>query len=184
MARGGGKKGPARKGREQKGKKPFAALPAALDIKKIGRPSKYDPSFCDLVLELGAQGKSKAQIAALIGVTRPTIDSWCAEHPEFLYAIKAATDLSLAWWETLGQTNVVRPGFNAAAFIFQMHNRFRADYRRDAKEAATTPALPAEQVEPPVTSAADDYMAPLFKRVQGRLRLVDGGKDEPKRGSK
>jgi hypothetical protein len=38
-------------------------------------------------------------------------------------------DLSHAWWEDVGQTHMVRPGFNATAFIFQMKNRFRDDYR-------------------------------------------------------
>ena len=39
-------------------------------------------------------------------------------------------DLAVAWWEDLGQLNITRPGFNATAYIFQMVNRFRDDYRR------------------------------------------------------
>lgn len=110
-------------------KQPFAELPPSLDIKNIGRPSLYDPSYCDLVLELGAEGKSRAQIAAALGVSRQTIENWCDAHPQFLDALKEAKDLELAWWETAGQMNMTRQGFNATAFIFQMKNRFRSDYR-------------------------------------------------------
>jgi hypothetical protein len=38
-------------------------------------------------------------------------------------------DLALAWWETVGQTNMCRQGLNAAAFILQMKNHFPADYK-------------------------------------------------------
>lgn len=114
-------------------KQPFAELPPSLDIRKVGRPSKYDPSFCDLILDLGAEGKSKAQIAAALGVNRDTLNEWCKQHADFSVAIKGAADLALAWWENAGQTNMTRQGFNATAFIFQMKNRFRDDYR-DASE--------------------------------------------------
>lgn len=110
-------------------KQPFAELPPALDIRKIGRPSKYDPSFCDLVLDLGAEGKSLAQIAACIGVNRATMHRWSQQHDDFRDAVKDAQELALAWWENAGQLNMTRMGFNATAFIFQMKNRFRDDYR-------------------------------------------------------
>lgn len=94
-----------------------------------GRPTKYDQSFCARVIDLGAQGKSKAQIAADLCVTRETVDIWAKTHRDFSDAIKAAYDLSLAWWENAGQFNMTRQGFNATAFIFQMKNRFRDDYK-------------------------------------------------------
>lgn len=114
--------------------KNYAELPPSLDIKKIRRPSKYDQSYCDVVIELGAQGKSKAQMAASIGVARSTFALWEREYPAFSAAVKAAMDLSLSWWEEAGQLNM-RPGFNATAYIFQMKNRFSADYK-DRQEQA------------------------------------------------
>ena len=110
-------------------KQPFAELPPALDIRKVGRPSKYDPSFCDLVLDLAADGKSRAQIAACLGVNRDTLNEWSKQHDEFSVALKNAYDIALAWWEGAGQINMMRQGFNATAYIFQMKNRFREDYR-------------------------------------------------------
>lgn len=112
-----------------KATQPHAELPEALDIKKLGRPSRYDPSYCELAIELGATGKSKTQIAAAIGVVRDTLSNWAAANPEFAQAMKFAKELEMAWWESVGQTNMTRSGFNATAFIFQMKNRFREDYR-------------------------------------------------------
>ncbi len=124
------KPGPKPKGRKtESSKQPFAALPPCLDVKKLGRPSTYDPYYCDLVIGMGAEGKSKAQIAARLGISRQCMNEWEKQHKEFGDATKAAQDLALAWWEDAGQQNMTRQGFNAAAFIFQMKNRFRADYR-------------------------------------------------------
>jgi hypothetical protein len=95
----------------------------------VGRPSKYKPEYCEQALELGKAGKSKAQIAARLGVSRPTLDAWTEEHPEFLYAVNRARDLALAWWEDQGQDGLTADKFNATAFIFQVKNRFRDDYR-------------------------------------------------------
>jgi hypothetical protein len=127
------KRKPKSKKKTESARQPFAELPPSLDIRKVGRPSKYHTSFCDLVLDLGAEGKSKAQIAAALGISRETLHAWCKQYPAFSDAIKAAADLALAWWENAGQTNMTRQGFNATAFIFQMKNRFRDDYR-DASE--------------------------------------------------
>lgn len=99
--------------------------------KKMGRPSKYEPAMCETVVALGDEGKSKAQIAAKLGVIRETVDIWAKKHPEFSDAIKEAQERALAWWEDKGQAGIDAGAgnFNATAFIFQMKNRFRADYR-------------------------------------------------------
>lgn len=97
--------------------------------RRPGRPSKYDPAFCDLVIELGEQGKSLAQMASRIGVLRETMMEWAKVHPEFSDSIKIAMQLAQSWWEEQGQIGLgMGKDFNATAFIFQMKNRFRADY--------------------------------------------------------
>lgn len=94
----------------------------------MARPTDYREEFCGRVIELGRKGKSKAQIAAALDVSRQTLDAWTKAHPEFLDAINAARDLAQAWWEDQGQTGLYAERFNATAFIFQMKNRFRDDY--------------------------------------------------------
>jgi len=97
--------------------------------RKRGRPSKYDPAFCDLVLELGEQGKSRMQMAARLGVTYDTFLEWQKRHPDFLEAVKFSQVLAQEWWEDAGQRGLTMgKAFNGVAFVFQMKNRFRTDY--------------------------------------------------------
>ncbi len=96
-----------------------------------GRKPLYEPEMCERVREYGAAGKSRAQMAAKLGVSRKTIYEWIKVHPDFNEAMEDAVDLALAWWEDKGQAGLDAGAgnFNATAFIFQMKNRFRSDYR-------------------------------------------------------
>lgn len=94
-----------------------------------GRPSTYRPEYCELVVELGSKGKSRTQIAAHIGVLRETLTDWGTANRDFAVALKVAKEREQAWWEEMGQMGLsMGKSFNATAFIFQMKNRFRADY--------------------------------------------------------
>jgi hypothetical protein len=101
-----------------------------------GRPSKYDPAFCDAVIKCGQEGMSKAEMAAELGVAYSTFDLWAQQHPEFSEAVKEARRLSQAWWEKQGRiaTFGAIDGFNATSYIFQMKNRFREDWNDTVKQ--------------------------------------------------
>lgn len=53
-----------------------------------GRPSEYDPAFCDQVEDFMALGYSKMAAAGEIGVCYNTLKAWMEVHPEFLTAVK------------------------------------------------------------------------------------------------
>lgn len=93
-----------------------------------GRPSLYDPSYCDEVIDLGKAGKSLVQMAARFDVSRQTIDNWATQNPEFLEALNRAKVHCQDWWETKGQEGMLSPGFNAAVWKKSMEARFRDDY--------------------------------------------------------
>jgi len=64
-----------------------------------GRPSSYDPAYCERVLELGEQGCSVVEMAADIGVARTTLERlWPEQYPEFMQALEQARLKSQAWW--------------------------------------------------------------------------------------
>jgi hypothetical protein len=94
----------------------------------MARPTDYLPEYCDQVVELGRQGKSHAQIAATLDVSRQTLYNWQAAHPEFLDAIMRARDLAQAWFEDKGQAGLDSSGFNASLWAKQVSCRFRDDY--------------------------------------------------------
>lgn len=93
-----------------------------------GRPSKYDPSYCDKVMELGKDGMSPVQIACELEVPRTTLLSWAEQHEEFSTALTRAKDYEQAWWERAGMNGMVGDKFNAAVWKKSMEARFRGDY--------------------------------------------------------
>ena len=94
----------------------------------VGRPSAYDLAYCEQVIALAKEGKSKAQMAAHFDVSRQTIDNWAAAHPEFLEALSRADAHCQAWWEDQGMVGMRSPGFNAAVWTKSVQARFRDDY--------------------------------------------------------
>ena len=96
-----------------------------------GRPTKYDPAFCDRVIELGRLGKSRAWIASELNVSRDTLEEWERIHPEFSDAMDEAMLCSQRWWEDAGQDGLTAgPGsFNAAVWSRSMAARFPSEWR-------------------------------------------------------
>lgn len=96
-----------------------------------GRPSEYDPAFCDQVIDLGKQGKSRAQIASALDVSRQTLINWGIAHPEFVDALTRAKDEELAWWEQQAQDGLNKgSSFNATIWAKSVSGRFpREPYR-------------------------------------------------------
>ncbi len=104
-----------------------------------GRPTDYDQSYCERVIELGKEGASKAEMAAELGIVRQTLDNWTEAHPEFMDAVKQAVSWSQAWWEKQGRVATFggTEGFNATSFIFNMKNRFPADWKDKVEQDQT-----------------------------------------------
>lgn len=105
--------------------------------RKRGRPTDYREAYCAQVVKLGRDGKSHAQIAASLGVSRQTLHNWADAHPEFLDAITHARDLAQAWFEDQGQSGLLIPGFNAALWAKQVSARFPAEYTDRQKRELT-----------------------------------------------
>lgn len=105
----------------------------------MGRPTDYDPAFCEKVMALGREGASKAEMAAELGCARSTFALWEEAHAEFSEAVKAAVDLSQAWWEKQGRLATFggTEGFNATSFIFNMKNRFPGDWKDKVEQDQT-----------------------------------------------
>lgn len=95
-----------------------------------GRPSSYDPSFCDRVVELGNEGASVVEMAVDIGVGRTTLErDWPSQHEEFSQALAHAREASQAWWERKGREGLEKTTFNSAVWSRSMAARFPHDWR-------------------------------------------------------
>jgi len=106
-----------------------------------GRPTDYDESFCDKVVELGALGKSTEQIAKELGFALRTIYLWKDTYPQFMQALSTAKELEQAWWEDQCQAYMLEykdgPKLNATLWSRSMAARFPKKYRDNSKVELT-----------------------------------------------
>ena len=104
----------------------------------MGRPTSYDPSYCDEVVELGRQGMSVVEMACSIGVSRNTLETnWTEAHPEFLEAFRRAKDESQAWWERTGRVGMLAKTIDGSIFSRSMAARFPHDWRETKRNEHT-----------------------------------------------
>ena len=97
----------------------------------MARPTKYKREMCETVIACGDQGMGSREMARELDIHHSTFVAWQNEHPEFSAAVKEALNRSQAWWESKGRQATFGgvEGFNATSFIFNMKNRFPADWR-------------------------------------------------------
>lgn len=95
-----------------------------------GRPSKYDPAYCDAVIEHMEEGASLTSFAASINVSRSTVTEWAAVHPEFSAAVNVGKAKCAAWWEKVNR-GIAREGGgtgSAQACALGLKNMAREDW--------------------------------------------------------
>lgn len=108
---------------------------------KTGRPSKYKKEYGAQLITHMTTGLSFESFGGVVGVNRDTLYAWAERHREFSDAKKRGEAVSRLFWEKMGimgMTGKVK-GFNVAAWIFSMKNRFSwRDKNEDAKEPDTS----------------------------------------------
>jgi hypothetical protein len=99
-----------------------------------GRPTKYDPSYNQIALDLFKEGASKVEVAARFMVLRGTLDEWAKHNPAFSDTLKIGMELSQGWWENQGRTSLKADGLattekiNHQLWRSNMSCRFRNDW--------------------------------------------------------
>jgi len=129
----------------------------------MARPTDYDHSYCDQVVEWGGQGKSATWMAAQIGVHRDTLYEWAKVHEEFSDAFMRARHLAQAWWEDQGQSALYAPGFNSSVWAKNMGARFRDEWGDSSKVELTGKDGGAVKTESTVKIEADE----AYKKMLG-----------------
>ena len=107
----------------------------------VGRPSLYDPKYCEEVIALGRIGKSIEQIAANLNVSLRVLYDWRDKHPEFLHALEDCKTYEQAWWEEQAAAYMVEnkesDRLNATLWSRSMAARFPKKYRESVKQEIT-----------------------------------------------
>jgi len=107
----------------------------------VGRPSLYDPAYCEQIIELGKLGKSVEQIASNLGLSLRVMYKWREEHEEFMHAMEDAKQYEQAWWEDQAQCYMVEDKesakLNSSLWTRSMAARFPKKYRESVKQEIT-----------------------------------------------
>ena len=107
----------------------------------VGRPTLYDPSLCDAVIELGKKGKSVEQIASTLNLSLRVMYLWRDTHEEFMHALEDAKQYEQAWWEDQAITYMVEykdgERLNPSLWSRSMAARFPKKYRESTKTEIT-----------------------------------------------
>lgn len=106
-----------------------------------GRPTKYDPSYCDIVIEWMEQGYSATAVAGKLRISRSTFYKWAEANPEFSDALNIGRACSQAWWEDKLRTVAETNEGNASAAIFGVKNRGAEDWLEADKTASASPVV-------------------------------------------
>lgn len=108
-----------------------------------GAPSKYDPTYTEMLIGHMASGLSYESFAGVIGISRATLYNWEEAHEEFLDAKKKGSEKNLLYWEQVGQEGlwditeyadgkpVFKKALNSTVWIFSMKNRHKWKDRQE-----------------------------------------------------
>jgi hypothetical protein len=111
-----------------------------------GRPSKYDPAFCETAEHILSEGYSEAVLAGELGVCIDTVTEWKKVHPDFSASIKIGRAKGARVWEDRLKALAERNEGNATGIIFGLKNR-QPDAWKDKTEVDATVKAQVEVVE-------------------------------------
>lgn len=108
--------------------------------KPMGRPSKYKPEYCDMLINHCTAGLSFESFAGVVNTCIDTLYEWERVHSEFSYAKKEANAKCRIFWENIGIRAMAEekdaPKINSAIWIFNMKNRFKWKDRTEIEETS------------------------------------------------
>jgi len=131
--------------------------------KPVGRPSRYKPSYCKLLVEHMALGHSAISFCNRIGLSKAQFHVWLDKYPEFKDAYSHAKVACLAKWEDMGLDYVIEKTtrtdkdgnitvtekINSALYALHMANRHQ--WRSATREIETKVTGEIEHKIKPVT---------------------------------
>lgn len=118
----------------------------------VGRPTKYDPRYCDEVIAFMAEGFSLTAFAGSIRVSRSTIQEWIEAHPDFSSAVKVGHAARTAQLES---TLLRAPdGPTVTSRIFALKNAAPEEWR-EKQEIQHGGSVRVERVERVIVDPAD-----------------------------
>ena len=104
---------------------------------KIGRPTKYKPEYCEMLVEHMTGGLSFEAFGAVADVSEDTLHEWKKVHKEFSESYKKGLSHSRKHWEEMGHDMVLAGQGNTTAWIFNMKNRFNWKDKKEIEQSGS-----------------------------------------------
>lgn len=104
-----------------------------------GRPTKYDPIYCDQMIEFMSKGYSYTAFAGHIGVNVDTLQEWSRNHRDFSVAKSIAEAACEKTLISIGHGLITgRLRGNATPWVFMMKNICKWKDRTDLEISGPT----------------------------------------------
>lgn len=123
-----------------------------------GRPSKYDPAYCQQLIDHMSEGASLLSFAAEIDVNRDTLHEWARVHPEFSEAVTRGKAKCAAWWEKVGRNLAMTGEGNATMVVFGLKNMSAGEWadRSNIDHTSSDGSMKPTQIILTAAKARDD----------------------------
>lgn len=95
----------------------------------FGRPTKYNPAFCQFAVDHLALGFSRKSLAGNLAISLSTLQDWITKHEDFAIAVKIGQSLSADWWEAKLRDITNGEIGNASTCIFGVKNRSQEEWQ-------------------------------------------------------
>lgn len=140
----------------------------------MGRPTKYDPKYCEELIDHMAEGLSFESFAGRIKVTFQTLYNWEKANADFFEAKRLGEAMGLLQAERMGLAGMHNPKeFSTGVYAFWMKNRFR--WRDRTPEEIKEDVRPLIIVKP---STGDREILTNTKAVKALDVGSDGSSEE------
>lgn len=143
----------------------------------VGRPTLYDPSYCEKLLRLAENGNSLTQCAVKLGLDKATLLSWAEVHPEFNTAMIMAGEAAKCWWEDVGMIGMVSDKFNTGVWVRSMAARFRDEYTERRQTEIAGEIVEKRELTISARNLDPDAREALKQALLSVKRAVDGDDD-------
>jgi hypothetical protein len=139
---------------------------------------KYDPAYCNKIIELASTGCNVHQLARGIGVSTATLYNWVTDYPEFAEAKEQAQTNYLAWLSDVANDNFLNRNFNSRTHeLMWVGANYHASQRALKRGIADTPN-PTHQCYLIINALLEGVIAPdraevLINLITNTHKLID-----------
>lgn len=147
------------------------------EIIEMGRPSKYDQSYCEKMQEIMSKGRvSKGSLCAVLDIDRKTFNNWLELHQEFKDVYEKGREKGFDWWVQLGMAGILgtTPGkFGASTYNMMIHNLFPEDFKARTETISTVNINLVQQLER-IKHLDDASLQDEIKLLQDKIQNLEG----------